>query len=143
MENYPINIERVLNAPVNKVWSAISNKEEMKQWYFDLAEFKAEKGFKFRFTGGTPEGIQYLHLCEITEVIPGRKLTYSWKYDGYEGISYVTFSLTPMGEKTKLVLTHEGLESFPENNPDFAKKNFVTGWNEIIGKLLPEYLEKN
>ncbi len=139
-EDYPINIEKVLNAPVTKVWTAISNKEEMKSWYFDLAEFRVEKAFKFQFTGGTPDGIQYLHLCEIIEVIPERKLTYSWKYDGYDGISYVTFSLTPMGDKTKIVLTHEGIESFPKSNPDLAKQNFVAGWNDIIGRSLVEYL---
>lgn len=142
MENQPIVIERTLNAPVKKVWSAISNKDEMKKWYFDLAEFKAEVGFKFQFTGGPPDGIQYLHLCEITEVIPDKKLTYSWKYDGYEGISFVTFELTAIGSTTKLVLTHSGVDSFPKSNPDFGKHNFVAGWTDIIGRSLPEYLGK-
>ena len=27
----------------------------MKQWYFDLAEFKPEVGFKFQFMGGTED----------------------------------------------------------------------------------------
>ena len=48
------------------------NKNEMKKWYFDLAEFKAEVGFKFQFSGGPPEK-QYLHLCEVTEIIPEKK----------------------------------------------------------------------
>ena len=40
-----------------------------------------------------------------------------------------------------LKLTHEGLDNFPAT-PDFAYENFVAGWNEIIGKLLKDYLEK-
>ena len=34
-----IVIERTYNAPVEKVWKAITDKEEMKQWYFDLDAF--------------------------------------------------------------------------------------------------------
>ena len=61
MNTPPLVVERVFNAPIEKVWKAITKKEEMKQWYFDLAEFKAEVGFEFRFYGGPPEK-QYLHL---------------------------------------------------------------------------------
>jgi uncharacterized protein YndB with AHSA1/START domain len=138
-DNTPIVIERTFKAPVSKVWKAITNKEEMKKWYFDLAEFKAEPGFEFQFEGGKDDR-NYMHLCKVIEVIPGKKLTYSWRYDGYEGNSFVTFELFAEGEKTRLKLTHEGLETFPATNPDFAKENFVEGWNHIIGKSLPQYL---
>jgi len=140
MANEPFVIERTLNAPVETVWKAITDKNEMKQWYFDLREFKPEIGFEFQFEGGT-ENKKYLHLCKVTEIVPQKRLTYSWRYDGYEGNSYVTFELFSEGEKTRLKLTHAGLETFPAN-PDFAKESFVAGWNHIIGKSLPEYLEK-
>jgi uncharacterized protein YndB with AHSA1/START domain len=136
----PIVIERTYNAPVEKVWKAITDKAEMKLWYFDLKEFKAEPGFKFEFTGGPDDGKQYLHLCEVTEVVPLKKLTYSWKYDGYEGISFVTFELFNEAGKTKLILTHRGLESFPDI-PDFARANFVEGWTHIIGISLKDFVE--
>ena len=140
MENKPIIVERKYNAPISKVWKAITDKEEMKQWYFDLAEFQPELGFKFQFIGGTEDN-QYLHLCEIIEVIPEKKLTYSWRYDGYEGNSFVTFELFEEGGETRLKLTHRGLESFPDN-PDFAKTNFEMGWDQIINTSLKDYLSK-
>ena len=71
----------------------------------------------------------------------GKKITYSWRYEGHEGISFVSWELFDEGDKTKLKLTHEGLETFPKIQ-DFAKENFVAGWNHIIGKSLPGYLEK-
>lgn len=135
----PIIIERTFKAPVSLVWKAITNKDDMKEWYFDLTEFKAEVGFEFRFTGGTEEK-NYLHLCEITEVIENEKLTYSWSYDGYEGKSFVTFELFEEGGSTRVKLTHEGLETFPPIT-DFAKENFVAGWTEIIGNSLRKFLE--
>jgi uncharacterized protein YndB with AHSA1/START domain len=139
MKNEPFVIERTYNAPIARVWRAITHKEDMKQWYFDLAEFKPEVGFEFQFLGGKDEK-KYLHLCKIIEIVPGAKITYSWRYDGYEGISYVTFELFAEGNKTRVKLTHEGLETFPASNPDLAKENFVQGWNSIIGTSLKEFL---
>lgn len=138
--NQPFVIERTYNAPAEKVWKAITDKTQMKQWYFDLEKFEPKVGFEFSFEGG-PQDKKYLHHCKITEVIEGKKLTYSWRYDGYEGNSFVTFELTPEGSKTKLTLTHTGLETFPQNNPDFAKENFVAGWTAIIGTSLKKFVE--
>jgi uncharacterized protein YndB with AHSA1/START domain len=140
MKAEPFIIERTYNAPVEKVWRAITDREQMKQWYFDIKEFKPVVGFEFQFEGG-PDDRSYLHLCKITEVVENKKLTYSWRYDGFEGISFVTWELFKEGNKTRVRLTHAGLETFPATNPDFAKKNFEAGWTEITGKLLAEFLE--
>lgn len=140
--NEPFVIERTYNAPVKKLWKAITDKNEMKKWYFDLKEFKPEVGFEFEFNGGPPEKI-YRHLCKVTEVNPAKKITYSWRYDGYEGNSFVTWELFEEGNKTKLRLTHAGLETFPASNPDLAKENFAAGWTDIIGRSLKEYFDKN
>lgn len=140
MENEPFVIERTFNSDIEKVWQAITDKEQMKQWYFDIADFKPEIGCEFRFTGGNEDRV-YLHLCRIIEIVKFNKLKYSWRYDGYDGISFVSFELFPEGEKTRLKLTHEGLETFPQNIPDFARKNFEEGWTYIIGKSLPGFLQ--
>lgn len=139
MQHEPLIIERTYNAPSEKVWKAITDKNDMKQWYFDLAEFKPEVGFEFQFEGG-PKGKTYLHFCKITEVVPGQKLTYSWRFDGYEGNSFVTFELFPEGNATRLKLTHAGLETFP-NIPDFAKTNFEEGWTGLLGTSLKKFVE--
>lgn len=141
MNTNPVVVKRTFDAPIEKVWSALTVYELMKMWYFDIPGFKAEKGYKFQFMGGPEDGVQYLHLCEITDVIPGKKLTYSWRYDGYEGISYVTFELTAEGDRTTLFLSHIGLESFPASNPDFAMGNFAEGWNHIVNIGLKDFLQ--
>jgi uncharacterized protein YndB with AHSA1/START domain len=141
MNNNPFIIEQTIQAPKEKVWKAITDKNEMKQWYFDLAEFKAEVGFEFQFLAGSEEK-KYLHLCKITEVIVGKKLVYSWRYDGYEGNSIVTFELFEEGNTTRVKLTHAGLETFPKDKPDFARESFVKGWTYIIGTSLKDFVEK-
>ena len=140
MSTQPIIIQRVYAAPIQKVWEAITIKEKMKEWYFDLAEFRPEVGFEFEFTGGD-ENKQYLHLCRVTKVAEGKIIAYTWRYDGYEGESEVTWELFPEGSGTKLVLTHNGLETFPPLD-SFKKENFVAGWTHITSISLKEYLEK-
>lgn len=140
MEPQPVIIEKTVQAPVSKVWKAITDKEDMKQWYFDLEEFRPVQGFEFSFNGKGKTGETMVHLCRVTEVVPERKLAYSWRYPGYEGNSLVTFDLFPEGNSTRVKLTHSGLDTFPAME-DFRREDFVMGWTELIGKLLPRFLE--
>jgi uncharacterized protein YndB with AHSA1/START domain len=141
MSDQPFVIERLFDAPIANLWDALTKNEQMRKWYFQLAEFKPVVGFEFQFTGKTKENVEYLHLCRVTEVIPGKKLAYSWRYDGYPGNSIVTFELTGEGKKTKLKLTHAGLETFAQSGPDFAKDNFAGGWTSILNDSLKEFVE--
>jgi hypothetical protein len=45
------------------------------------------------------------------------------------------------GAQTRLRLTHEGLESFPAANPDFAKSSFMEGWTYLTGTSLKNFVE--
>lgn len=140
MQSEPLVVERVFEASVATVWNAITNERAIKQWFFEFEEFQPEVGSEFRFSA-TDKGITYLHHCKVTEVVPEKKLAYSWRYDGYEGDSLVTFELFPMGDKTRLKLTHAGLETFPKI-PSFAKENFEKGWTSLIGESLKNFVEK-
>lgn len=133
-------IERTFDAPVGRVWKALTDVEEMRAWYFDLKEFRAEVGFKFEFVV-EHEGRTYHHLCQVTAVVPEKEIAYTWRYKGHEGNSLVTFEIFPEGDRTRLKLTHEGLETFPKA-PAFARKNFMEGWSSIIGSSLAQFLEK-
>ena len=134
-----IVIERTFNAPVARVWKALTDVDQMRVWYFDLKEFKPEVGFKFGFVV-EHKGSTYDHRCRITEVIPQKKIAYTWRYAGHEGDSLVTFELFPEGEKTRLKLTHQGLETFPKTVA-FARENFEKGWTELIGSELKKFVE--
>ena len=142
MNTEPVVVERTFDVPVQKIWKALTDKSEMKKWYFDLAEFKPVVGFEFSFEGGPPEK-SYIHICKITVAETNKKLAYTWRFEGYSGESLVTFELFAAGNnQTRVKLTHSGIETFPADAPDLAKHNFVAGWTDIIGRSLKEYLEK-
>jgi uncharacterized protein YndB with AHSA1/START domain len=140
-------VERKLNAPLAKVWKALTDVDQMREWYLpcwrnDLGfkEFKAEIGFEFEFVV-EHEGNKYQHLCRVVEVIPQRKLAYSWRYKGEPGVSLVTFELFGEGNQTRLRLTHTGIETFPKK-PAYAPENFETGWTRLIGTELKRFVER-
>lgn len=143
MEKEVFIIEQTYPAPVASDWNALTDKNEMKLWYFDLPEFKPLVGCEFQFWGGPAEDRQYKHLCRVEEVIPNKKIAYSWRYEGYPGNTLVSFELSGTDTGTRLKLTHEGLESFPSDVPDLARENFVQGWTWIIGTSLKNFIENN
>ena len=132
-------LERTFDAPVARVWRALTDVEQMRQWYFDLKEFKPEVGFEFEFVV-EHEGASYHHLCRVTEVVPEQKIAYTWRYKDEPGDSLVTFELFGEGDNTRVKLTHTGIETFPKT-PAFARKNFEAGWTAIIGSELKQFVE--
>jgi uncharacterized protein YndB with AHSA1/START domain len=48
-----IVIERTLNAPVAKVWQALTEVEQMRQWYFDLKELRPEPALNLSLSSST------------------------------------------------------------------------------------------
>jgi uncharacterized protein YndB with AHSA1/START domain len=135
----PLLIERTFNAPIDLVWHTISTPEGMKHWFFELKAFEAEVGFQFSFTGGK-DGQTFLHLCTVAEVVVQKRLSFTWRYDGYTGNSLVVIELFPEGRGTRVRLTHHGLETFP-TIPIFDRANFNMGWTHIIGTSLKEAVE--
>ena len=133
-------VERTLNAPVARVWKALTDVDQMRQWYFDLKEFKPQVGFEFEFVV-EHEGNNYHHLCKVTEIIPQKKIAYTWRYKGEPGDSLVTFELSGQGEKTRVTVTHTGIETFPKT-PAYQRKNFEAGWTAIIGTELKQFVER-
>ena len=143
MQNEPFVIETIYNTAVENVWKAITNSKEMQQWYFDVPGFRPEPGFEFHFVSEPTEERQYCHFCEVTESIIYKKLSFTWRYNHYDVYTLVTFELFEENEgSTRIKLTHAGLDSYPDTDPDFSKESFTEGWTWIICTALKEYLEK-
>jgi uncharacterized protein YndB with AHSA1/START domain len=144
MDSTPIVKETTVNAPIEKVWKALTVPSEMKKWYFDIPDFRLIVGHKFEFVAGD-EQTKYRHLCKVTEVVTEKKLSYTWTYEGFNSDSVVTFELFEAGgnTQTRVRLTHQGVENFPTKDPNFKRESFDSGWSQIIGKSLKEYAERH
>ena len=140
----PFKIERIYKASIQKVWAALTEKDQLKKWYFDFSEgFKLEVGHEFDWYAGPPDGKQWHHRGKILEVIPGKKLKHSWEYPGYTGKANVIWELSEVDTKTtKLNFTFEIVVPFEQTEEALKRKNFVEGWNHIVNVGLTEFVEE-
>lgn len=135
-------VSQQINAPVEKVWAAITDKAQMKEWYFDIPDFGLDLHTEFSFYAEGTED-RYHHHGEILEVVPQAKLKHSWSYPELsKDKTIVKWELEAKDGGTLVTLTHKGLENFAHLGQDFGHESFERGWTDIVTKMLKNYLEK-
>jgi uncharacterized protein YndB with AHSA1/START domain len=126
-----------------KVWRAWTDAEALKKWWgpgpgepVSLAELDVRVGGRFRIVFGGPDG--KLHECAgvYQEVVPNRKLSFTWSWPNStpDRISVVTIEFRGSPTGTDLVFKHEQL--FDEKARDDHKR----GWSAAL-EGLGRYLE--
>ena len=137
----PIVVEQAFPADRHTVWQAITDRDQMVQWFFDnIPEFRPEAGFKTQFLVDAGER-KFEHLWEIKEAVPDQKIVYDWRYEEYPGAGIVTFELFDDGDGSRLRVTTEGMESFPDDVPEFNREACEGGWKYFIQGNLNDYLQ--
>lgn len=139
--SHPIIVEQKINAPVYKVWRALTDKTEMQSWYFDIFDFELQTGKIFNFYEPGEEK-KYHHQGEILEIVPNEKLKYSWAYPEFsDKKTTVTWELKPDENGTLVKLIHEDIDYFNDLGEHFSRESFTEGWNGILKENLKPYLE--
>lgn len=137
----PIIVEETFKVPLAKVWEAITEVNQMRQWFFDnIPAFDPIEDFETQFDVRSGDR-NFRHLWKLMEVVPQKRIVYTWRYEDYPGNPTVAFELMELVNKTKLILTAKGLESFPDNVPEFSRESCLGGWNYFINERLKEYLK--
>jgi uncharacterized protein YndB with AHSA1/START domain len=133
-----IVVEGVLPHAPERVWQALTSAELIGRWLMPN-DFAAEVGRRFTFRTrpmGDWDGVVH---CEVLELVPQRKLVYSWKGGSRQNTTYgspldtvVTWTLTPVAGGTHLRMVHAGFRS-PEN--DVAFDAMRPGWTRILQSI--------
>ena len=142
MDN-PIEIQTVIKASAAQVWKALTDKTEMKAWYFDIQDFQPVTGTVFDFYE-PGDHKKYHHVGEVLEVIPDKKLSYTWTYPDFSTANTtVLWEIEEMetGE-TSVKVTHSDTEKFSELGENFSRKSFAEGWRGILNQSLKPFLDK-
>ena len=131
----PIQVSVKVNAPIEKVWEAITNPNQMRHWCFDIQKESIENGDTFTFyePGGKNE---YLHECLVLDFDENTLFRHTWAYPEIsQGSSTVSWDLEKQGDITEVILTHEGTEHLLDAGDVMARENFVEGWSELLRDL--------
>jgi len=141
MNPEPVVVEQTYDVPVDVVWKAITDKDQMRQWFFESIDgFKPDPGFETQFNVRAYDQ-DYLHVWKVTDVIPKKRTVYNWKYGGFPGDSFVIWELSEKPAGSKLKLTHKGYETFPKDNPVFSREATQAGWHYFICERLKAFVE--
>lgn len=106
------------NQSPQEVWEYLTKPELLEQWLMKT-DFQPIVGRKFCFT--SPQGTQ--HYCEVLELDPFTKLSYSWKKDNMPFNSTVVWTLVPQESGTELQIVHSGftvLEDYTGHDKGWA-----------------------
>ena len=136
-----IRTSTTIDAPVERVWRAITTPSEMKRWFFGVdtdAEWRPGGTLVHR---GEYQGKPYIDKGEIIEFDPPRRLVHThWSDvsglpDSPEHYQEVAWDLTDRDGSTELTITERNLPSAD------AARTSEQGWNGAL-QGLKEMLER-
>lgn len=150
VQQEPIFIKRHFNLSNNNMWKAWSDPETFKKWWgpknysCPTATVDFKVGGKYLSCMRGPDGKEFWSTGSYKEIIPERKIMFSDSFSdskgnpisakdagmpgGWPNEATITIELTSVGEKTNLILTHEGI-------PAAMKDECTKGWLESLDKL--------
>jgi uncharacterized protein YndB with AHSA1/START domain len=133
-----IVVEGVLPHAPETVWKLLTTADLIGRWLMPN-DFAPEVGRRFNFQTKPIADWDGVVHCEVLEIVPNRRLVYSWKGGSPANSKYgstldslVTWTLTPVAGGTRLRLVHAGFRS-PDN--DFAFDAMSSGWGRIVGRM--------
>ena len=138
-EKTSLEIKRFINAPRERVYAAWTDPVQLKEWWgpkeVRTLEIVADTrvGGKYRWDLINQEGEKMSVFGEYKELVPGKKVVFTWKWDDdedwreYDSVVAVEFSDRDSG--TELRLTHVQLPS------EASRDRHNEGWNSVLDRL--------
>lgn len=125
------------NQSAEEIWEYLTKAELIEKWLMPN-DFELKMGHEFKFTTNPiPSlGLDGNFYCKVLEIVPLKKLVYSWKGGSSEKNitleTIVEWTLETKENGTELRLIHSG---FKKENGSILTAMF-DGWNKNIQKML-------
>jgi uncharacterized protein (TIGR03086 family) len=124
----PIVFERVIDATIDEAFALFTEPERLRRWQAVSASVDLRVGGDYRLTV-IPGSIAY---GTFTEIEPGKRLVYTWGWKGDDAplasASSVAVDFEPLGEQTKVTMTHSGLD-------EAGAASHSEGWTHYFDRL--------
>jgi uncharacterized protein YndB with AHSA1/START domain len=134
-----LEIKRLIKAPRDRVYAAWTDPAQLKEWWGPESVrtrnlvADARVGGKYRWDLTNPEGEEMTVFGEYRELVPGKKIVFTWKWDDDENWdqhnSVVTVEFSDRDGGTEVRLVHEKLPS------EDSRDRHTEGCNSVLGRL--------
>jgi uncharacterized protein YndB with AHSA1/START domain len=138
-----ITNEWIYEQSPEEVWAYLTNADLIALWLMPN-NFKPVKGHVFQFTVSPIPSLNLdgvMH-CEVLEIVPCKKLVYTWKAGPGDGSlpldTVVEWQLEPHGKGAKLIVTQSGFNDATVSIFDAMSH----GWNIQVQKMI-DHLNAN
>ena len=134
-----VRIERIFNAPRDRVWKAMTEPKLIAQWWgrgnkLVVERFELERGGHWRFVEHSDHGIHGFE-GRFAEVIQPERVVQTFEWDGMPGhVALETMTLEDLGDgRTRLVTT--SLFMTAEDRDGMLQSGMEGGLNESYAAL--------
>jgi uncharacterized protein YndB with AHSA1/START domain len=134
-----IRIERIFNAPRDRVWQAMTDPKLVAQWWgrgnkLVIERLEVERGGHWRFVEHAPDGVHGFE-GRFSEVTPPERVVQTFEWDGMPGhVALETATLEDLGDgRTRLVNT--SLFMTAEDRDGMIQSGMEGGLNESYAAL--------
>ena len=134
-----IHVERIFNAPRERVWRAMTEPELLTQWWgrgnkLVIEKHEMERGGHWRFVEHTDHGA-FGFEGRFREIVPPERLVLTFEFDGMPGHVVVNFmTLEDLGDgRTKLIA--DSLFLTREDRDGMMSSGMEQGMNESYAAL--------
>ncbi|HZQ92636.1 MAG TPA: SRPBCC domain-containing protein [Terriglobales bacterium] len=118
--------------PPERVWRALTDSGAITEWLM-TNNFEPRVGHRFQFRAKPMPGWNGIVDCQVRELDPPRRLSYTWKSNAIDTV--VVWTLTPTAAGTNVRLEHSGFEGIKAVLVSMMMKS---GWGgDILNKYLP------
>jgi len=131
-----IKKEILINAPASKVWEHITDPAKIATWFTPM-DFAPKVGHHFTLNSKCGGGLS----CVVQEVVPQRKLVYTFPIADFKIDTLVTFTLEQSGAATKLTLLHTGFDQLTAAQMAEVAPKYDGGWGTYLPQLQAQAAE--
>jgi uncharacterized protein YndB with AHSA1/START domain len=128
-------VEKTYDHPIQRVWAALTSAEALAAWLMPN-DFEPTVGHEFTFRTDPAPGFDGIVHCRVLELVEPTRMVWGWRGGPID--TTVTFTLTPLGSRTRFHLRQLG---FAGLGGQFTRLILASGSRRIYGRKLPAYLD--
>lgn len=132
-----IELSVKIYATAAEIWSALTDQDELEEWWSEGVTLEPKVGGKFREAWKDDKGTAQLASGKVLAVKPKNEIRFSWREKDWLNDVYTECLIQIEDEKKHRLLTivHSGWDKLPEGKRTKLINDFKVGWGYHLQEL--------
>jgi uncharacterized protein YndB with AHSA1/START domain len=131
-----IVVRAEIDAPREHVWRALTEEEQVAEWWGDYVSLDARPGGHLTERWTDADGREVLTSGEVVRMSAPRTIELRWADEDWDEPTGVLWRLDEAASgTTRLTLEHSGWEAFPPSTREELIRTHALGWSRLVTNL--------